>query len=154
MPRKAKVNLIRVVEADTKYNSIFLGKLINKIMYDGKKSKAEFIAWKAMDIIKETLNSDPILVFENALFNLTPMYVLKRTKVGGANHQVPVLAPQRKAQFVSFDFLITAARNRGERSFQIKLAKEIIDANNKMGIAFKKLEDHKKMVEANRAFGK
>lgn len=154
MARKKTLNLIRPVFPDAKYNSILLSTLANKIMYDGKKSVAEGIVWKAMDVIQSTLGADPINVFETALYNLTPLYVLKTSRMGGANVKAPTLASARKAQFVAFNFLIQAARSRGERSAVIKLAKEIIDSYNKVGIAFKKLEDHKKMVEANRAFAK
>lgn len=154
MPRKKIPNLVRIVSQDAKYGSTLVETLCNKIMYDGKKSKAQSIVWKTMDLISKNTSRDPLGVFETAINNLTPMYTLKRTKVGGANHQVPVLASQRKGRIAAFKFLILSSRSRGERTFVEKLYKEIVDASNRMGVAFKKLEDHKKMVEANRAFAK
>ena len=154
MPRKKTASFARLVTPDPKYSSTIVESICRKIMIDGKKAKAQSIVWKAMEMIEAETSTDPVSVLEAAIANLTPINTLRRTKVGGANHQVPVLASSRKGSIIATRFLIKAVRARGERSFSERFVKEVIDASRKLGIAYKEIEGHKKTVEANRAFAR
>ncbi|ASS89807.1 MAG: 30S ribosomal protein S7 [Bacillaceae bacterium] len=151
MPRKGPVPK-RDVLPDPIYNSKLVTRLINKIMIDGKKSKAQKILYNAFDIVRERTGKDPMEVFEQALKNIMPVLEVRARRVGGANYQVPVEVRPERRTTLGLRWLVNYARLRGERTMEERLAAEIIDAANNTGAAVKKREDTHKMAEANRAF--
>ena len=151
MPRKGNVPK-RVITPDPMYNSQLVSKLINSIMVDGKKGKAQQVVYGALDIIKEKTGEEPIEVFEKAMNNIMPVLEVKARRVGGANYQVPVeVRPERRVT-LGLRWLVNYTRARGEKGMVEKLAKELMDAANSTGAAVKKKEDTHKMAEANKAF--
>ncbi|WP_077616509.1 30S ribosomal protein S7 [Caenibacillus caldisaponilyticus] len=151
MPRKGPVER-RDVLPDPIYNSKLVTRLINRIMKDGKKGKAQAILYNAFDIIRERTNKDPMEVFEQALKNVMPVLEVRARRVGGANYQVPVeVRPERRIS-LGLRWIVNYARLRSEKTMVEKLANEIIDAANNTGGAVKKREDTHKMAEANKAF--
>jgi small subunit ribosomal protein S7 len=151
MPRRGPVPK-RDVLPDPIYNSKLVTRLINKIMVDGKKSKAQKILYTAFDIIRERTGKDPMEVFEQALKNVMPVLEVRARRVGGANYQVPVeVRPDRRVS-LGLRWLVQYARLRGEKTMEERLANEIMDAANNTGAAVKKREDTHKMAEANKAF--
>ena len=142
----------RDVLADPVYNSKVITKLINQIMLDGKRGKAQTIVYKAFDLIQERTNENPIDVFNKAMENITPSLEVKARRVGGANYQVPVEVRADRAQALALRWLVNATRARGGKSMAEKLAGEIIDASNETGATFKKKEDTHRMAEANKAY--
>src|SRR5690554_1073942 len=151
MPRKGPVER-RDVLPDPIYNSKLVTRLINRIMIDGKRGKAQKILYKAFDIVKERTNQDPMEVFEQALKNIMPVLEVKARRVGGANYQVPVEVRPERRTALGLRWLVNYARLRNEKTMEERLAKEIIDAANNTGAAVKKREDTHKMAEANKAF--
>jgi small subunit ribosomal protein S7 len=151
MPRKGPVPP-REVLPDPVYGDKLVAKLINKVMKDGKKSKAEKIVYGAFDIIKEKLGEDPLKVFHKAVENVKPLMEVRPRRVGGATYQVPMEVNERRQMHLALKWLVDAARARSERGMVNRLANEIIDAYNERGGAFKKKEDTHKMAEANKAF--
>ena len=142
----------RDVLPDPIFHSKVVTKLVNQIMVDGKRGKAETIVYDAFDIVKEKANSDPNEVFMKALENIKPALEVKARRVGGANYQVPMEVSADRAQSLALRWLHTAAKNRGGKSMAEKLANELIDASNNTGGAVKKREDTHRMAEANKAF--
>ena len=142
----------RDVLPDPIFHSKVVTKLVNQIMVDGKRGKAETIVYDAFDIIKERTNSDPNELFMKALENIKPALEVKARRVGGANYQVPMEVSHDRAQSLALRWLNTAAKNRGGKSMAEKLANELIDASNNTGGAVKKREDTHRMAEANKAF--
>ena len=142
----------RDVLPDPRYNSKVVTKLINQIMVDGKRGKAETIVYDAFDMVKEKTNTDANEVFEKALENIKPALEVKARRVGGANYQVPMEVSADRAQSLALRWLHTAAKTRGGKSMAEKLANELIDASNNTGGAVKKKEDTHRMAEANKAF--
>ena len=142
----------RDVLPDPIYKSKVVTKLINGLMKDGKKGKAQTILYDAFDMIKEKTNQDPMEVFNKALDNIKPALEVKSRRVGGANYQVPIEVKPTRAQELSLRWLINYSRLRGGHSMAENLANEIIDASNGVGAAVKKREDTHKMAEANKAF--
>lgn len=142
----------RDVLADPLYNSKVITKLINQIMLDGKRGKAQKIVYKAFDIVQERTNQNPMDVFNKAIENVTPSLEVKSRRVGGGNYQVPVEVSSVRAQTLSLRWLVDATRKRSGKTMAEKLAGEIIDASNETGAAFKKKEDTHRMAEANKAF--
>ena len=142
----------RDVLADPVYNSKVITKLVNQIMIDGKRGKAQKIVYNAFDLIQEKANQNPLDVFTKAMENITPALELKSRRVGGSNYSVPVEVEPYRAQALALRWLTNASRSRGGKSMAEKLANEIIDASNETGAAFKKKEDTHKMAEANKAF--
>ncbi|MEA4115377.1 30S ribosomal protein S7 [Mycoplasma sp. 744] len=142
----------REVLADPIFNSVLVTKLINTIMLDGKKSIAQEILYKAFDIVKEKTQKDPMEVFLLAVENVTPQLEVRTRRIGGTNYQVPTEVSARRKQTLSLRWLVQYARLRNEKTMDVRLANEIIDASNKTGGAIKKREDTHKMAEANRAF--
>ena len=142
----------RDVLPDPIYNSKIVTKLINQIMLDGKRGKAETIVYDAFNMVKEKTKADPNEVFMKALENVKPALEVKARRVGGANYQVPMEVSNERAQSLALRWLDTAARNRGGKSMAEKLANEIVDASNNTGGAVKKREDTHRMAEANKAF--
>ena len=142
----------RDVLADPVYNSKVITKLINQIMLDGKRGKAQTIVYKAFDLVQEKTNENPADVFNKAMENITPSLEVKSRRVGGANYQVPVEVRADRAQALALRWLVNATRARGGKSMAEKLANEIIDASNETGATFKKKEDTHRMAEANKAY--
>lgn len=151
MPRK-RVITKREIFPDPKYNNKMLGKFMNVIMKRGKKSLAEGICYGALDIIKKKTSNDPLRIFKSAVDNVKPSVEVKSRRVGGASYQVPVdIRPARRLA-LTFRWIITYARKRGEKTMEERLAAEILDASNNTGAAVKKKEDTHRMAEANKAF--
>ena len=142
----------RDVLPDPVYNDKVITKLINQIMLDGKRGKAEKIVYAAFDEIHERTGENATDVFKKAVENITPALEVKARRVGGANYQVPVEVKPARAQTLMLRWLVNAVRARGGKTMAEKLANEIIDASNNTGAAVKKKEDTHKMAEANKAF--
>ena len=142
----------REVLPDAKFGDVVLTKLINTMMYDGKKSAAETIAYQALDIIKKKTSADPLKFFHDALNNIKPSVEVRSRRVGGATYQVPVEVRSERRQALGIRWLIIAARARNEKTMTERLSAELLDASNNRGNAVKKREDTHKMAEANRAF--
>ena len=142
----------RDVLPDPIFHSKVVTKLVNQIMVDGKRGKAETIVYDAFDIIKDRTNTDPNEVFMKALENIKPALEVKSRRVGGANYQVPIEVRPDRSQALGLRWLVQYARLRGGHSMAENLANEIIDASNGTGAAVKKREDTHRMAEANKAF--
>lgn len=143
---------VRRISPDTKYNDILVAKLINYIMWDGKKSLATKIVYEAFDIIKEKTKEDPLEVFKKAMSNVAPVIEVRSRRVGGATYQVPVEVKENRRVALALRWLRNYARDRKEKTMSAKLASEIISASKGEGSAFKKKEDVHRMAEANKAF--
>ena len=142
----------REVMPDPMYNSKVVTKLINKVMWDGKKVTAQKIVYGAFDIVKEKTGREAMDAFRQALDNVTPALEVKARRVGGATYQVPMEIRANRKQSLAIRWLVEYARKRNEHSMEEKLAGEIMDAINGQGGAFKKKEDTHRMAEANKAF--
>ncbi len=151
MPRRGGVPK-RDVLPDPVYNSKVVTKLINQIMYDGKRGTAQTIVYSAFDIMSAKLGKDAMEIFEQAMANIMPVLEVKARRVGGANYQVPMEIRPERRQTLAIRWLVTATRKRSERETSQKLAAELMDAYNNTGGAVKKKEDTHRMAEANKAF--
>ncbi|CAM4214564.1 30S ribosomal protein S7 [Lederbergia lenta] len=151
MPRKGPVAK-RDVLPDPIYNSKIVTRLINKLMVDGKRGKAQSIIYSAFDTIQERSGKDPMEVFDQALKNIMPVLEVKARRVGGANYQVPVEVRPERRSTLGLRWLVNYSRQRGEKTMEERLANEILDAANSTGAAVKKREETHKMAEANKAF--
>ncbi|MBO5870568.1 MAG: 30S ribosomal protein S7 [Clostridia bacterium] len=151
MPRRVH-GFKREVLPDPMYNSQLVTKLINNIMYDGKKSIAQKIVYDAFAIIEQKTGNDPLDQFKKALENIMPALEVKAVRRGGSNYQVPMEVRADRKQTLGLRWLITYARSRSDRKMSERIAAEIIDAVNGTGGAVKKKEDTHKMAEANKAF--
>jgi len=151
MPRRAKVQK-RIIIPDSKYNSELVTRFINKIMQRGKKGLAERIMYGAFETIQTRTGRNPLEVFEQAVYNATPIVEVKPRRVGGATYQVPVQIEGDRRRSLAIRWLLTAARNRPGKSMEEKLANELMDAFNGTGATIKRREDTHRMAEANRAF--
>ena len=137
---------------DPKFKSAILPKLINSIMYDGKKTTAEKIVYDALNKIKSKSKDEPINVFNEAINNIRPTVEVRSRRVGGATYQVPVEVKTKRAQALALRWIMDATRKRKNKTMAEKLYAEIIDASQNKGSAIKKREDTHKMAEANKAF--
>ncbi|HWO78588.1 MAG TPA: 30S ribosomal protein S7 [Bacillus sp. (in: firmicutes)] len=151
MPRKGPVAK-RDVLPDPLYNSKLVTRLINKMMIDGKRGKAQKILYSAFEIIQERTGKEPMEVFDQALKNIMPVLEVRARRVGGSNYQVPVEVRPDRRTTLGLRWLVNYARLRGEKTMEERLANEILDAANNTGAAVKKREDTHKMAEANKAF--
>ena len=151
MPRRGSISK-RDVLPDPLYGSKLVTKLINNVMYDGKKGVAQTIVYDAFAIIEEKVGQNPLEVFQAALDNIKPELEVKARRVGGSTYQVPMEVRADRQQTLALRWLINYSRNRSERTMADRLANEIIDAKNSMGGAFKKKEETHRMAEANKAF--
>ena len=142
----------RDVLADPMYNSKLVTKLINNVMYDGKKGIAQKIVYDAFDIIREKTGKEPLEAFNEALENIMPVLEVKARRVGGSTYQVPIEVRAERRQTLGLRWLTLYARARSEKTMRERLAGEIMDAINNTGSAVKKREDTHKMAEANKAF--
>ena len=151
MPRRGSISK-RDVLPDPLYNSKLVTKLVNNVMYDGKKGVAQTIVYDAFSIIADKTGENALEVFQTALDNIKPELEVKARRVGGSTYQVPMdVRPDRK-QTLALRWLISDARSRSERTMAERLSGEILDAKNSMGGAFKKKEETHRMAEANKAF--
>ena len=151
MPRRGRISK-RDVLPDPLYNSKLVTKLINNVMYDGKKGVAQKIVYDAFEIIEAKQGKNPLEVFQAALDNIMPELEVKARRVGGSTYQVPMEVRPERQQTLALRWLINYSRNRSERTMAERLAGEIMDAKNSMGGAFKKKEETHRMAEANKAF--
>lgn len=151
MPRKGFIAK-RDVLIDPIYSSKLVTRLINKIMIDGKRGVAQSILYNAFEIIEEKTGREPMEVFEKALGNVMPMLELKARRVGGSNYQVPVEVSAERKLTLGLRWVVNYARLRNEKTMEMRLANEIIDAANGTGGSVKKREDIHRMAEANKAF--
>ncbi|OVE80705.1 30S ribosomal protein S7 [bacterium K02(2017)] len=142
----------RKVLPDPKYKDKVVSKFINSLMWDGKKSTVEKIFYKSLEIAEGKSDQDGIDIFKKALENVKPALEVRSRRVGGSNYQVPVEVRSERKMSLAMRWLIKAARSRGEKSMEQRLAGELLDAMNNRGSSIKKREDVHKMAEANRAF--
>jgi small subunit ribosomal protein S7 len=142
----------REIIPDPKFGDLVVTKFMNAIMYDGKKSVAEKIVYDAFDSIEAKAKQSPITVFQTALSNVAPAIEVRSRRVGGATYQVPVEVRPERRQALAIRWILSAARNRNEKTMEEKLSGELLDASNNRGNAVKKREDTHRMAEANRAF--
>ena len=151
MSRKGQAR-VREVTPDPKFHDRTLAKFVNVVMEQGKKSLAEQILYRALDTIAERSKEDGLVVFKRALDNVRPAVEVRSRRVGGANYQVPVEVRPVRRNSLAMRWLVTAARARGEKSMEERLAVEILEAAGNRGGAVKKREDTHRMAEANKAF--
>ena len=151
MPRRAAAER-REIAPDARYNNRLVTQLINKVLWDGKKSVAESIVYGAFDIIEEKSGQDPLSIFKKAMDNVRPTLEVKPKRVGGATYQVPMEVNTRRATTLAIRWIVDYSRKRKEKTMSERLAAEILDASNSTGTSVKKREDIFKMAEANRAF--
>ena len=151
MPRRGNVAK-RDVLPDPMYNSKLVTRLINNIMYDGKKGVAQKIVYEAFEIVEEKTGKNALEVFEQAMENVMPSLEVKARRVGGANYQVPIEGRPERRQTLGLRWMASYSRLRSEKTMKERLAGEILDALNGAGGAAKKRDDTHKMAEANKAF--
>ncbi|MFT3672210.1 30S ribosomal protein S7 [Aestuariivirga sp.] len=142
----------RLINPDPKFGDLVVSKFMNNLMEQGKKSVAETIVYGALEAIQAKAKSDPVQMFHQALDNVAPAIEVRSRRVGGATYQVPVEVRAERRQALAIRWIITAARNRNEKTMVERLSGELLDAANNRGTAVKKREDTHKMAEANRAF--
>ena len=151
MSRK-KSSSKKIISLDVKYKSPIIPKLINSLMYDGKKTIAEKIVYDAIEKIKSKSKDEPITIFNQAITNIKPTVEVRSRRVGGATYQVPVEVKSKRSQALAIRWLIDASRKRKDKKMSDKLFNEIFDAYQNRGSAIKKKEDTHKMAESNKAF--
>jgi small subunit ribosomal protein S7 len=152
MPRRREIPK-REVPPDPIYNSSLVTKFVSTVMSHGKRSTAEAILYRSLDIIKEKTGDDPLKVFKKAIDNAKPSLEVKSRRVGGSNYQVPIEVNPNRRLSLSIRWLVGYARARGDgKTMEEKLANELLDASNLRGGAVKKREDTHRMAEANKAF--
>jgi small subunit ribosomal protein S7 len=151
MPRRAEITP-RALLRDPVYDSTLVTQVVNRIMLDGKKSTAERIVYLALESVGQKTGQNPVEVLERAVKTVTPVLEVRSRRVGGANYQVPVEVPQRRARTLAVRWLVTFARQRREKEMYEKLAGEILDATNQQGGAYKRKDDIYRMAQANKAF--
>ena len=151
MPRRAEITA-RPLDPDPVHGSTLVTQLVSKVMKDGKRSLAEQIVYDALAVVGEKSGKPPIEALDQAIKTLTPVLEVRSRRVGGANYQVPVEVPQRRARYLALRWLVQAARERREKSFAQRLAGELLDALNQQGGAYKKKDDIYRMAQANKAF--
>ncbi|MBQ4158147.1 MAG: 30S ribosomal protein S7 [Clostridia bacterium] len=151
MPRRGFIPK-REVLPDPVYGTIIVTKLINQLMYDGKRGVAQSVCYQAFEMVAEKTGKDANEVFNQAIANIMPQLEVKARRVGGSTYQVPVEIRPERRQTLALRWLVMFSRKRGERVMADRLAAEIIDASNNTGNAVKRREDMHKMAEANKAF--
>jgi small subunit ribosomal protein S7 len=142
----------REILPDIRYNSINVQTMVQHVLKRGKKSVAVGLIYKAMDLIQERTQKNPIDVFDGALKNVAPVMEVRPRRVGGATYQVPMEVSSDRRTTLALRWILSAARDRAGKSFPEKLAGELIDAFNETGAAIRKRDETHKMAEANRAF--
>ena len=152
MPRKTTKSLKRPVDADLRYQNVMVTKMINKIMRDGKKRLAEQLLYDALATCEEKAKTPAVEVFETAIKNVAPAVQVKAKRIGGATYQVPMEVRGDRKIHLAMTWILAAARNKSGRSFDQRLAEELLNAFNNTGDAIKKREDTHRMADANKAF--
>jgi small subunit ribosomal protein S7 len=143
----------REVVADPIYNDVLITKFVNKVMYDGKKSTAFGLVYKALNELKgKVAQEEPIAIFKKAVENCKPQLEVRSRRVGGATYQVPVDVRPTRRTTLAINWIVDSARERGEKDMSLRLAAELVEAFNNRGNAIKKKEDVHRMADANRAF--
>jgi len=151
LPRSGLV-IRQVLLPDKKYKSVLVTRFIDNLMKWGKKSLSEHIFYQAMDIITKKTGKEPLEVFQTAINNVKPVLEVKSKRVGGATYQVPSEVHKDRQLALAFRWLISFARARSEQDMAQRLAGELLDAYNNIGVTIKKKEDTHRMAEANKAF--
>jgi small subunit ribosomal protein S7 len=151
VPRRNQAT-IRPLEPDSVYRSRLVQQVVNKVMSEGKKSRAEQITYDALSVVGERTGNNPVEELENAVKQLTPVLEVRSRRVGGATYQVPVEVPARRARTLAVRWLVEFARARNEKSMSERLANEILDAAKQQGNAWKRKDDIYRMAQANKAF--
>ena len=151
MSRKRKAPK-KIPIVDPKFKSVIIPKLINSLMFDGKKTTAEKIVYDALDKIKSKSKDEPINIFNEAINNIKPTVEVRSRRVGGATYQVPVEVKSKRAQALAIRWLVESERKRKDKHMSDKIFNELFDAYEKKGAAVKKREDVHKMAESNKAF--
>jgi small subunit ribosomal protein S7 len=151
MPRRADIKP-RQIPKDPVYGSVLVTQLINKVMLDGKKSTAERIVYRAMELVEERSGRNPLEVLEQAIKTVTPVLEVRSRRVGGANYQIPIEVPGRRARTLALRWTVAFARQRREKAMSERLANELMDALSQQGGAYKKKDDIYRMAQANKAF--
>ncbi len=151
MPRRAEIH-IRELDPDPVHGSKLVTQVVNKVMLDGQKSTAERIVYEALHRVGEKTGRPPAEVLDQAVKSVTPVLEVRSRRVGGANYQVPVEVPQRRARTLAVRWLVNYSRDRREKSMGERLASEILDALNQQGGAYKRKDDLYRMAQANKAF--
>lgn len=151
MPRRREVPK-RLILPDPLYSSQLVTKFVNVVMKDGKKSVAEKLLYDALEVIRERTEEDPMKVFKKAVDNVKPAVEVKSRRVGGSTYQVPVEVRPSRRLALSMRWLIGAAKGRGEKTMNLRLANELMDAAQNRGVAIKKKDDTHRMADANKAF--
>ena len=142
----------REILPDIRYNSVHVQTMVQHVLKRGKKSVAVGLIYKAMDLIQERTQKNPMEVFDGALKNVSPVMEVRPRRVGGATYQVPMEVSSDRRTTLALRWILSAARDRSGKSFPEKLAGELIDAYNETGAAIRKRDETHKMAEANRAF--
>jgi small subunit ribosomal protein S7 len=142
----------REILPDPKFGNVVVTKFMNSVMHAGKKSVAEQIVYGAFELIEGKTKQNPLGIFQQALENVMPAIEVRSRRVGGATYQVPVEVRTDRRQALGIRWLISAARDRNEKTMTERLSGELLDASNNRGNAVKKREDTHRMAEANRAF--
>ncbi|MBO8139611.1 MAG: 30S ribosomal protein S7 [Thermosipho sp. (in: Bacteria)] len=143
---------IRKVPPDPIYNDVLVSKLINRVMWDGKKSIAQKIVYKAMEFLAEKTKKEPLEALHQAIDNVRPLVEVRPRRVGGATYQVPIEVQEPRKTSLALRWIVEAARSRKGKPMAEKLGEELVNAFNNTGTAIKKKEDVHRMAEANRAF--
>ena len=152
MPRKKTKSFKRTLEPDLRYNNILVTKMVNKVMRDGKKRTAETLVYKALESVEAKAKQPALEIFEAAIKNVSPAVQVKAKRIGGATYQVPMEVRGDRKIHLAMTWILTAARSKSGKSFDIQLADELLSAYNNQGDAIKKREDTHRMAEANKAF--
>jgi small subunit ribosomal protein S7 len=151
MPRRAEIQP-RQLEPDAVHGSVLVTQLVNRLMLGGKKSVAEQIVYDALALASERTGKPELELLEQAVKTVTPVLEVRSRRVGGANYQVPIEVPQRRARTLALRWLVQSARERREKGMPQKLAGELVDALSQQGGAYKKKDDIYRMAQANKAF--
>ena len=151
MPRRGSIKP-RVILPDPVFQSVLVHKFINGLLRKGKKSTASKIFYETLQLLGKKTNDEPLKIFKQAVENTKPTLEVRSKRVGGANYQIPIEVPSNRRIALSIRWIVTAARSRGEKSMEERLAAELLDAANNRGTAIKKKEDTHRMADANKAF--
>jgi small subunit ribosomal protein S7 len=142
----------RKIDADPVFRSVLVSKVINKVLWAGKKNTAREIVYGALEIVEQRTSQDPSVVLKRAIDNIRPQVEVRSRRVGGSSYQVPIEVPARRQESLAIRWLVNFARQRREPAMSMRLANEILDASNNTGAAVKRKEDVHKMAESNKAF--
>ena len=151
MPRKGPAPRRELVP-DPVHGSVLVTQIVNKVLLDGKKTTAERIVYRALEIVADKTGGDPVATLKRAIDNVKPQLEVRSRRVGGATYQVPVEVRPRRSTTLAVRWLVGYSRQRRERTMAERLANEILDASNSIGASAKRREDLHKMAESNKAF--